>query len=174
MRYLRRKSVADAIAEPVDEAAYSATDLLHRRTPLAHRFRVAMGATHLEIETNSPQMGQAICPFQAWETIHGQSACAKWEIEVEVRAEEETCFSPMDAESFDEMHSFGPSRSFRMEDGSWFAHTPPSMDGVGFVFVTGDECHQVRKLKSYLDLVHRFVVGADVEGFRAEGDEVAA
>ncbi len=169
----RRKSVPDAIPMPVGEAAYSATDLLHRRTPLVHRFHAGMDGTCVEVDTNSPWMGHAIRAFEARNACYGHK-WAKWEIEVEVRGEEESCSSPMDEESGYETCSFGPSRSCRMEDGSWFAHTPPSIDGVGFVLVTGDGFRQAAKLKLYLDLVSRLVLQVDAFGLRAKDGGAAA
>jgi len=44
-----------------------------------------------------------------------------------------------------------------MSSGSWFAYTPPSLDGVGFAMIAGDECSQIRQLASYIGNVNLFL-----------------
>jgi hypothetical protein len=59
-----------------------------------------------------------------------------------------------------------------LADGSWFAHTPPSLNGVGFAMVTGDDCHQVQQLAIYLKTIQRFVAENTTQTNRSTECEV--
>lgn len=139
-------------------AQFAATDMLHRRVPLSCHFHFVMGERAVRIKTDSGLIGKAIRRVKLPTDATWERRVAEWEIAVEVCGE---CFpqSLEDAEEQFETCRFGPSRSVRMVDGSWFAHTPPSLNGVGFAMVTGNECHQVQQLAIYLRAVLSFVDG---------------
>jgi len=137
-------------------ARFAATDMLHRRTPLVHALRLTLGESTVRIRTDSLLIGEAL--RRVVRDLRGVRMIdeSKWEIAVElqdgpasllVKAKDvgiETC-------------RFGAARSVRLDSGSWFAHTPPSMSGVGFAMIAGNEKHQVQQLAAYLRTILRFL-----------------
>jgi hypothetical protein len=139
------------VLEVIPQATrFAATDLLHRRILLPFRFQCAYRNSAVTIETNSELIGDAIRRLECAVDDKGLAVSGRWEITVEaLRAGCE--FQPGDHTGGGfETFCFGSSRSLRIGDGSWFAHPSPSIDGVGFVMVSGDECHQLRQLILYL------------------------
>jgi hypothetical protein len=166
--------VLDTRGDWIDEAEYSGTDWLHRRTALPLRFRAVLGGAAIEIRTNSQLFGEAVSELQRREALQRQSRVFRWEIEVETKSENEACVPQVDGSNDCERFAFGLSRSIRMGDGSWFALTPSSMDGVGFVSVAGEEGSQVNKLRSFFGVVREFVLESVAERNCAETDEAVA
>jgi hypothetical protein len=167
--------VHKAMDQSFNGYAYSATDLLHRRTALPFRFQASMGEAAIEIRTNSQLCAEAIRESRERHANRPQRRIGRWEIEVETQSPEGACVLQNDIENGCETFAFGPSRSFRMGDGSWFAHTPPAVDGVGFAFVAGDAGCQVEKLRLFLGLVSEFVLESVAEGILClEQDKVVA
>ena len=79
-----------------------------------------------------------------------------WEIAVEVRSETASLLDREAKNGFDD-YWIGPSRSLRMNSGSWFAYTPPVLDGVGFAMIAGDECSQILQLTAFLNNIMIFL-----------------
>ena len=141
-----------------DTFRFAATDMLHRRVSLPSHFYFVLGERAVRIKTDSRLIGKAIRSAKLRVVAISESASVEWEIAVEV------CGDPLalGIEAFGQQVEtcwFGPSCSARLADGSWFAHTPPSLNGVGFAMVTGDEWHQVQQLSLYLRTILSFVVG---------------
>jgi hypothetical protein len=149
--------VLEAMEDLLNGAAYSATDWLHRRTALPLGFRGVMGGTAIEVRTNSRLFADAIRGLMQRDSSLRLGRAARWEIEVEVQIHDEASMTVSHGEDGCERFSFGPSCSIRMGDGSWFAFTPPCIDGVGFVFVAGGEDYQAKRLRSFLASVVEFV-----------------
>jgi hypothetical protein len=149
---------------------FAATDMLHRRVPLPHWFQFVMGESIVFIKTNSPLVDLALdSPVLSSSSI-GEAGAEIWEIAVEVQNETASSLGWEEADGF-EIHSFGPSRSLRMDSGSWFAHTPPSLSGVGFAMISGDESSQIRQLAGLLDKIVLFLGdgGSRSDSFRERG-----
>ncbi len=143
-------------------AQFAATDMLHRRVSLPCHFHAVLGKRAVRIKTDSRLIGKAIRCVKLPTGPIPESAAVEWEIGVEIYGEP----SPLSMEATEdqiEAHWFGPSCSFRMDHGSWFAHTPPSLNGVGFAMVTGDECNQVRQLATFLRAIQRFVADSTTQ-----------
>jgi hypothetical protein len=131
--------------------------MLHRRTLLPFRFRCAYGNSAVTIETNSELIEDALRRLECTVDEKRLAVSGNWEITVETF--EDRCEFRPDGHTgggFETFH-FGSSRSLRMDDGSWFAHTLPSLDGVGFVLMSGSECHQLRQLTLYLRVALAFL-----------------
>ncbi len=153
------------------QAQFAATDMLHRRVPLSSHFHVVLGDRAVRIKTDSWLIGKAIRSVKLPTHPPSESGVAEWEISVEVR--NGSLAPPIDSEGEQvETHCFGPSCSVRLADGSWFAHTPPSLNGVGFAMVTGDDCHQVQQLAIYLKTIQRFVAENTTQTNRSTECEV--
>jgi hypothetical protein len=129
------------------------TDTIHRRTPLPYAIQVSAGDFALTVRTNFAGIKGAL----------EERACdpglvaAQWEIEVAPRADGATRCQALAGPPELEFFAFGPSRALRLSDGSWFAHTPPSMNGAGFAWVAGDEAEQTRQVARYMRAVLKFV-----------------
>jgi hypothetical protein len=132
------------------KVAAAATDLLHRRIPLPYSFQFVLGEFAVCIETDSGLMGEALHSFNLSVDFTGGAANAEWEIAVETHDESEAAAFQEAATELIEVNRFGPSCALRMSSGSWFAHTPPSLNGVGFAMVVGNECDQIDQLAVYL------------------------
>jgi hypothetical protein len=139
-------------------AQFAATDMLHRRVPLPFRFQFALEGSAVFIKTNSMLIGEALRNYEPGRGRSSECGVTEWEISVEICDE---CFplSTEAAEEQSETYWFGPSWSVRMIDGSWFTRTPPSLNGVGFAFVAGNECQQVQQLATYLRTIQSFAFG---------------
>jgi hypothetical protein len=138
-------------------AAFAATDLLHRRIQLPYRFQLGLERSNVLVKTDSPLMWRVLRSSAESSGLIAESGVAVWEIAVEVQNEATSSLSVEMTDSFD-AYSFGPSRSLRMSSGSWFAYTPPSLNGVGFAIVSGDECCQVRQLLAFFERI-KFSIG---------------
>ena len=135
---------------------FAATDMLHRRVRLSLRFQLPLEEAVINVKTNSTLIGEVILQLNSDFLPIEDCGVAEWEIAVEEC--NEVAHSPIDSvEGECETCCFGPSRSIRMNNGSWFAHTPPSLSGVGFALVTGGECQQVQHLATYIEMICRFV-----------------
>jgi hypothetical protein len=141
------------------KSAAAPTDLLHRRVPLLYSFQIVYGGLVVCIRTNLPLMSKA-CQIQEVSSISedGQANA----IEVQEEQIEATHLADRRADSF-EVHQFGPSHALRMNSGSWFARTPPSLDGVGFAMVTGNEQDQIGQLSTYLRTILQFLDNAGAQ-----------
>ena len=137
-------------------ADFAATDMLHRRIPLTYQFRFMMGESILFIKTNSRLINAALGGHVRGSASIGEAGAAVWEIAVEVQNENASLSDREEAEGF-ETYSFGPSRSLRMDSGSWFAYTPPSLSGVGFAMVSSDESCQTLELAAFLEKIVLFL-----------------
>jgi hypothetical protein len=102
-----------------------------------------------------------------------EAGTSVWEIAVELRNETVFLLNVEMTDSFD-AYFFGPSRSLRMSTGSWFAYTPPSLSGVGFAIVHGDECCQLRQLIAFIEKIKLFVGDFKVESPSQAEREVLA
>lgn len=134
-----------------NSSSFAATDMLHRRVPLPYRVKISVNGQSRFIKTNSPLMAEALNSIE----IAAGAICdtmAEWQISVEVR-QDDTQRSIEQAKLRVDTYHFGPSRALRISGGSWFAYTPPSLHGVGFAIVAGDECSQTRQLAAYLKAV---------------------
>jgi hypothetical protein len=131
----------------------ASTDLLHRRIPLPYSFRFVLGEFAVCIETDSALMREALLSLEMTADPVSGEANAEWEIAVETQEEARTAYRTEPGTSPFEVYRFGPSSAVRTDSGSWFAHTPPSLDGVGFAMVTGNERDQVNQLAVYLQTI---------------------
>jgi len=157
---------------PAQPGQFAATDMLHRRAPLPFRFQLALGESAVCIKTDSGLMGEALRGLGLSVGSNTDLGDAEWEIAVEEW--DESSPLPTETEEEDsETYCVGPSRSFRIADGSWFAHTPPSLSGVGYAMVAGGECNQVQQLGIYIKTILRFVADGNAESFPAVASEVS-
>ena len=138
------------------QADFAATDMMHRRIPLLHRFQLMLGDSIVAIKTDSPLMNEALgsCVGSIGSSCNADSAV--WDIAVEVRNEAAPLQGCDEMDGF-ETCCFGSGRSLRLESGSWFAHTPPSLSGVGFAMISGDESCQIQQLEAFLDRIVLFL-----------------
>ena len=165
--------MSEAMSFATEPVTFAATDMLHRRIELPHRFELVVGGLFLLIKTDSMLMEHALNGLLGSIGSIAAGDSVEWEIAVEVHIRTER--RPVEARlEACETYSFGPSRSLRMNTGSWFAHTPPSLSGVGFAFVTGNECHQTRQLASYLKTILRFLDESGIPSAHAIECEVPA
>jgi hypothetical protein len=140
---------------------FAATDMLHRRVPLTYRVGFILQGRTLLVTTNSLLLEEALNGFT--ETLGAiDEGHAEWEIAVEVQNGALDPASELRESEF-ELHTFGPSRALRMDTGSWFAYTPPSLSGVGFAMVAGNECHQTSQLAAYLKAVMSLVANESAQ-----------
>jgi len=165
--------VAEARSLGTQPVEFAATDMLHRRVPLCYRFEMVSAGCLLVIKTDSLPMEDAFGGLAEYIGAVIQDDHAEWEISVEARDRATDISDELQAEIF-ETFCFGPSRSVRMDTGSWFAHTPPSMSGVGFALVNGNECQQTLQLNAYLKMVLRFLADSGTSADRAMECEVSA
>ncbi|MFZ1084095.1 MAG: hypothetical protein WAN35_03920 [Terracidiphilus sp.] len=149
------------------KAATASTDLLHRRILLAYSFQIVLGEFSVRIETDSALMDKALYSLNLPADLTGREALGKWEIAVETYGESKASLSHGTATELIEVHRFGPSCAIRLSSGSWFAHTPPSLNGVGFAMVAGNERDQIDQLAVYLRAVVSFI---DEDGARSDPD----
>jgi hypothetical protein len=152
---------------------FADTDMLHRRAPLRYRCEMGLGGSFVAIKTDSPLMEEALAGLAGCIGAIAQDDHAEWEISVEARDLAAHFADEVQAETF-ETGCFGPSRSVRMSTGSWFAHTPPSMSGVGFVMVNGNGCRRTLQLVAYLKMVLRFLAESPTTADDAMECEVSA
>ena len=152
---------------------FAATDMLHRRVPLRHRCELGAGGSLFVIKTDLPLMEEALNALAGRMEVIAPNYDAQWEISVEASDRAAHFPDAVQTESF-ETFCFGPSRSVRMGAGSWFAHTPPSMSGVGFVMVNGNECQRTLQLVVYLKMVLCFLVDSGTTANSAVECEVSA
>ena len=134
-------------------AATASTDLLHRRILLPYSFRFVLGESAVCIKTNSALMGNALLGLEVTADPAGGEADAEWEIAVETQGEARMAHLTGPEVSLFEVHRFGPSCAVRMDSGSWFAHTPPSLNGVGFAMVAANERDQIHQLSIYFRII---------------------
>jgi hypothetical protein len=137
-------------------AQYAATDMLHRRVLLPYRFELLLGTSTVLIKTDAALMKMALSGYSRSSMLVGEVFAAVWEIAVEVQSNTAAQPHCEAANGFDD-YWVGPSRSLRMSSGSWFAYTPPSLDGVGFAMIAGDECSQIAQLAALLDNIKLFL-----------------
>jgi hypothetical protein len=143
-------------------AQFAATDMLHRRVCLPLRLQLPLQDAAIDVKTNSILMGEAILERKPNVSSMEDCCVAEWEIAVEECNE----FAPSPIKSAEEEFEtccFGPSCSIRMNNGSWFAFTPPLLSGVGFAIVTGGECQQVQQLATYIEMICSFVSSNSTE-----------
>lgn len=150
-------------------AAAASTDLLHRRIAMPYSFQLRVGDSAVRVKTDFAPMSKALLSLKTTTDPAGEEANAQWEIAVETHGETEVADLPEAETGLFEVHHFGPSCAIRMESGSWFAHTPSSLNGVGFALVNGTERDQVRQLSVYLRTIAHFL---DNAGARSIPDAV--
>jgi hypothetical protein len=137
--------------------AAAATDLLRRRVALPYSFRFVLRESLVRIRTNSALMSRVCQSLEARSFLASKEANVEWEITVETLEEIEAVDVAEPETSLFEVHRFGPSCAVRMANGSWFAHTPPSLNGVGFAMVNGTERDQIHQLSAYLRAIVNLV-----------------
>lgn len=134
---------------------YAASDMLHRRIALPYSELFVLKVLPIRVKTDSALITEALRLLGASTVQANLAAISEWEIAVESG---ETKLPNSDADSGDlEVVHFGPSRAIRTNDGSWFAHTPPSTNGVGFAVVRGSQRDQVNHLADYIQTVALFL-----------------
>lgn len=144
------------IAEP--DIRFAETDMMHRRTPLPLSGVLRLAGAPLVVRSNSLELQRVVGSFGLDQMTTNGAARCEWLIEVELRSDVDD-LAGGDIETF----SFGCSRSLRMASGSWFAWTPPEVNGVGFIRVSGSEADRARQLTAYLRAVaERLFDGADM------------
>ena len=122
------------------KAAAASTDLLHRRIPLPYSFQFVLRDSAICVRTDSTLMGEALYSLNIPADLTGGVANAEWEIAVETQRESEAAMC----------HETETEPIEVCRSGSWFAHTPPSLNGVGFAMVVGTERDQIDQLSVYL------------------------
>lgn len=137
----------------------AATDLLRRRIRLAHSFQFVLGESSVCIKTDSELIGKALDRLSLPIDLSGGAANGIWEIAVESYGESQTAQSTANELEPVEIHRFGPSVALRMGSGSWFAHTPPSLNGAGFAMLNGATQDRVDRLAGYLRAIFSLVGG---------------
>lgn len=137
--------------------AAASTDLLHRRAVLPYCLRFVLRGSSVCVKTDSPLMSEALRGLNLLSDLSGRAADAEWEIAVEASGKGEAAVRHGAGTEPIEIYRFGPSRALRMSSGSWFAHTPPSLSGVGFAMVAGNECDQIHQLCVYLSAIRNLV-----------------
>jgi hypothetical protein len=142
---------------------FASTDMLHRRIALPYRFQVELERLKVLVMTDSLLMEQAFSGCVRSSCLMAEGDAAVWEIAVEAQNETDCPAGEELADDFD-VYSFGPSRSLRMSSGSWFAYTPPSLSGVGFAIVVGDECCRVRQLREFVERIRLFAGECETQG----------
>jgi hypothetical protein len=149
--------------------AAAATDLMRRRILLPHSFHFVLSKFAVCIATDSTAVGEALHRLGIPSGEGSRVTNAKWEIAVETQCEAGApLFAELEIDPI-EVHHFGASYAIRMGSGSWFAQTPPSLNGVGFAMVTGNERDQIDQLAVYLRAIISFF---DDGGLRLKnGDE---
>jgi hypothetical protein len=154
--------------------AFAATDMLHRRTLLPYAFVAWPGALSIAVRTNDAAIAHAFVKENGGHRVASAISGSEWLIEIAVTdslARDSGLEHWMgDAEFF----SFGSSRSIRFANGSWFARTPPSGDGVGFAWISGDADRQQRQFGDFLRIVALSVFGEDACPRRLEAIEEVA
>ena len=135
---------------------YAASDMLHRRVLLPYTLQLLLETSIVLLKTDSPLMKVALGSHARSSTSMGEVYTAVWEISVEVRSDSASVPDWETANGFDD-YWVGPSRSIRMSSGSWFVFTPPSLDGVGFAMIAGDESSQIQQLGAFLSHIKLFL-----------------
>jgi len=136
---------------------FAATDMLHRRTPLPHSFVARCGVLSVAIRANDPVVAQGFLEENAEDRLAPAISGNEWQIEI-------TLDDSANSAAFEhrtwgaEVFAFGPSRAIRFANGSWFAHTPPSADGVGFFRLSVDANSRLRQFEDLLRDVASFVL----------------
>ncbi|MGD0829757.1 MAG: hypothetical protein ABR907_02360 [Terracidiphilus sp.] len=150
----------------------AATDLLHRRVPLPYSYQIALENTVGRIMTDSKLIYKALQCLGEHGSHPVSEVNAEWEIAVEDHSVPRLAHTIELAGNSIEVHRIGPSRAVRMENGSWFAHTPPSLCGVGFAIVNGNEREQTDQLSTYLHAVRHLVGETSVQSISPLAGEV--
>ena len=140
-----------------DKAVAAATDLMQRRILLPYSFQILHREFAIGIKTNCVLLSEAFHRLELPLDQTCQSESAIWEIAAETRGEAGASLISRPDIDLIEIYRIGPSCAARMDSGSWFALTPPSLNGVGFAMVTGNERDQIHQLSSYLRTVLRFL-----------------
>lgn len=143
---------ASRIADAEIECAE--TDMMHRRTLLPYAVPIDLDGVPLLVRSNSAVLHEGVRLLRLPSQLARVPVRAEWQIEVE--ASGEPCECPGRSSAV-ELFAFGPSRSLRMANGSWFAWTPPQANGVGFAFVCGNATEQATQLAEYLRTIADFV-----------------
>jgi hypothetical protein len=150
MKSLRSIFVLERDSGVATKEPASSTDLLHRRVFLPFSSRFVLRESIVCVKSDFPLLSEALCRLNLPSDLSDRAVDADWEIAVETQREGENALRlGTDIEPI-EVHRFGPSNALRMNCGSWFAHTPPSLNGVGFAMVAGDERDQIHQLCVYL------------------------
>jgi hypothetical protein len=150
MKFLRSYFVLEKDSSIAAKTAAASTDLLHRRVLLPYALRLILRDSTLCIRTDSALMSEVLGNLNLPCDPSDGVANAEWEIAVETQREAVTAMSLGTEIEPVEIFRFGPSCALRMGSGSWFAHTPPSLNGVGFAMVGGTERDQIDQLSAYL------------------------
>ena len=132
------------------KAAAASTDLLHRRIGLPYIFQFVLRDSAICVRTDSTLIGEALYRLNLPADLTGEASNGEWEIAVEIHGELEAALFRGAATEPIEVDLFGPSCALRMGSGSWFARTPPSLNGVGFAMVDGSTRDQIDQLSVYL------------------------
>jgi len=134
--------------------AFAATDMLHRRTPLLHEVRATFGSFSTMIHTNDAAVAEAFIDESRKDRSAFATSENEWQIEI---ALDDSAADGSEFKHEPEVCCFGSSRSIRFANGSWFAHTPPSGDGVGFLWLATDADSRVMQFADFLRSVALFV-----------------
>lgn len=135
------------------KGAATSTDMLHRRVLLPYSFQLVLRTSSVCIRTDSTLILEALSSLNIPADFTGEAANGEWEIAVETYGEIDTALCNVAKIEPIEFCRFGFSCSLRMGNGSWFAHTSPSLNGVGFAMVAGNTSDQINQLAFYLRTV---------------------
>jgi hypothetical protein len=174
MKFLRSKFVLERDSSVAQKAAAASTDLLHRRIPLPYSFQLVLRDSAICVRTDSTLMGEALYSLNIPADLTGGVANVEWEIAVETQRESEAAMCHGTETDPIEVCRFGLSIALRMGSGSWFAHTPPSQNGVGFAMVVGTERDQIDQLSVYLRAIVSLVYEGGARSVPAMTLEVCA
>jgi hypothetical protein len=174
MKSLRSNFVLERDSTIAQKAAAASTDLLHRRILLPYSFQFVLSESSICIRTDSTLIREALYSLNIPADLTGGVANAEWEIAVETQGESEAAmYHGAEIEPI-EVYRFGPSFALRMGSGSWFARTPPSLNGVGFAMVVGTEHDQIDQLSVYLRAIVSFLEDGGARSIPAVTLEVCA
>jgi len=148
--------VSDTNASSTMTTPFASTDMLRRRVPLNYSCQLPVEEPAVFIRTNAPLIAEAVRGHVSDSGFTGGHGLATWEITVEFFEHPMPSQIETDDANFESCR-FPSGSAMRMICGSWFVHTPPSLDGVGFAFVSGSKSCQVQQLTAYLAAVLRFL-----------------
>jgi hypothetical protein len=157
-----------------DKVVAATTDLLHRRIFLPYSLQFSLRESVVLLKTNSTLMSEVFRRLELPLEPVSEVVNATWEIAVETERESGASRGTEPEIGQTEIYRFGSSCAVRMSSGSWFAHTPPAFDGVGFAMVTGDECDQIHQLFSYLQAILNLIDAAFGQSLSSQTLEVTA